>query len=108
MTRVPIKAILATAASAALLGACATTIEAGPGYYRYDTGLAPPSAPAVVYREPAPVYREPAVVYREPGVAYREPAVVYRNPPIVYGEPTLLSVRADVLFNNDHGQLASA
>ena len=55
MTRAPMKAIVATAAFGALLGGCATTIEAGPGYYHYDTGLARPSAPPVVSQEPAVV-----------------------------------------------------
>ena len=75
-----VKAILGTAALA-LLGGCATTIEMGPGYYHYDTGLAgasAPATPAVVYQEPAVVYREPTVVYRNPAVIYREPTVVYR------------------------------
>ena len=56
------KSILAAAAFGALLGVggCATTIDAGPGYYRYDSRVA-----TTVYREPAVVYREPTVVYRE-------------------------------------------
>ena len=84
--------ILATAAFGALLGGCATTIQAGPGYYHYDSGLASPSAPAVVYQQPAVVYREPAVVY-EPTVVYRG---VYREPSVVY--------RSDSFFYTDHGQ----
>ncbi|HEY3178715.1 MAG TPA: hypothetical protein VGL25_07530 [Casimicrobiaceae bacterium] len=78
MRRVSIKSVLAAAAFGALLGGCATTVEMGPGYYHYDTGLAYRTAPAVVYQEPT-VVREPAVVYREPAVVYREPAVVYRS-----------------------------
>ena len=81
MRHVSLKPILVTAAFGALLAGCATTVEMGPGYYRYDTGVARPSAPPVVYQEPAVVYREPAVMY-EPTVvyrgAYREPGVVYR------------------------------
>jgi len=99
------KAILGTMAVGALLGGCATTVEMGPGYYHYDTGVAHPSAPAVVYREPAVVYREPAVVYREPAVVYREPAVVYRDPAVVYYEPTVVYRPArTTVFSNDHGQ----
>ena len=94
MRHVSLKPILATAAFGALLGGCATTLEVGPGYYHYDTGVARPSAPAVVYQEPAVVYREPAVVY-EPTVvyrgAYREPSRAYR-----YGR--------DSFFYTDHGQ----
>jgi hypothetical protein len=62
-----------------LLGGCATTIEAGPGYYHYDTGLARPSAPPVVYQEPAVVYRDSA------------PPVFYRS-------------GRDILRYNEHGQ----
>jgi hypothetical protein len=80
MSRISIKSVLAAAAFGALLGGCATTVEMGPGYYHYDTGLAS-TTPPVVYREPTVVYREPAVVYREPAVTYREPAVVYRSAP---------------------------
>jgi hypothetical protein len=69
------KAVVATAMFGALLGGCATTVEMGPGYYHYDTGVAYSSPPAVVYREPAVVYREPAVVYREPAVVYRSSTV---------------------------------
>jgi hypothetical protein len=99
------KAIVATAAFGALLGGCATTIEAGPGYYHYDTGLARPSAPPVVYQEPAVVYREPAVVYREPGVTYREPAVVYINPPVVDSDrPVFYRSGRDILRYNEHSQ----
>jgi hypothetical protein len=88
------KPILATAALGALLGGCATTLEVGPGYYHYDTGLARPTAPAVVYQEPAVVYREPAVVY-EPTVVYRG---VYREPSVVY------RYGRDSFFYTDHGQ----
>ena len=84
------KSVLAATLFGALLGGCATTMEVGPGYYHYDTGLAA-TTPPVVYREPTVVYREPTVVYREPPVVYREPAVVYR------------SYRTTPL-NNDHGQ----
>jgi hypothetical protein len=118
MRRVPMKAILGTVAFGALLGGCATTVEMGPGYYRYDTGFARPSAPApavvyepaVVYREPAVVYREPAVVYREPTVVYREPNIVYResavvDPAVVYREPigVYRSARDSAPYK-DHGQ----
>jgi hypothetical protein len=79
MTRVPLKAIVATAAFSALLGGCATSIEAGPGYYHYDTRAAG-SPPAVVYHEPATVVvQEPTFVYRDPQVIYTEPAFVYRS-----------------------------
>jgi hypothetical protein len=78
MTRVPLKTILATAAFSTLLGGCATSIEAGPGYYHYDTRAAG-SPPAVVYEAPAVVDREPVVVYHNPPVAYDEPAMIYRS-----------------------------
>jgi hypothetical protein len=94
MRHVSMKPILATAAFGALLGGCATTVEMGPGYYHYDTGLARPTAPAAVYREPAVVYREPAVVY-EPTVVYRG---VYREPSVVY------RYGRDSFFYTDHGQ----
>ena len=98
---VSLKPILATAAFGALLGGCATTLEVGPGYYHYDTGVARPSAPAVVYQEPAVVYREPAVVYREPAVVY-EPTVVYRG---AYREPSrVYRYGRDSFFYTDHGQ----
>ena len=112
MRHVSMKPILATAAFGALLGGCATTVEMGPGYYHYDTGVARPSAPAVVYQEPAVVYKEPAVVYREPAVVYREPAVVYREPTVVYRDRAVVyhapgfvyrSAR-DSAFYRDHGQ----
>ncbi len=116
MSRVSMKAILATVAVGALLGGCATTVEMGPGYYHYDTGIAPRSAPTVVappvvYQEPAVVYREPivvrepTVVYREPTVVYREPSVVYRDSAVIYYEPTVVyrSPRDTVLYK-DHGQ----
>jgi hypothetical protein len=48
MRHVSMKPILATAAFGALLGGCATTVEMGPGYYHYDTGLARPTAPGRV------------------------------------------------------------
>jgi hypothetical protein len=98
MRHVSMKAILGTLAVGALLGGCATTVEMGPGYYHYDTGLAHPSAPPVVYQEPAVVYREPAVVYHQPTVVYRDPAVVYYGPTGVY------RTGRDSLPYNDHGQ----
>ena len=102
---VSMKTILGTVAVGALLGGCATTVEMGPGYYHYDTGVARPSAPPVVYQEPAVVYREPAVVYREPAVVYRQPGVVYRDPAVVYYEPTVVYRPArDASFYKDHGQ----
>jgi hypothetical protein len=105
MTHISMKAILGTVAVGALLGGCATTVEMGPGYYHYDTGVARPSAPPVVYQEPAVVYREPAVVYREPAVVYRQPDVVYRDPAVVYYEPTVVYRPArDASFYKDHGQ----
>jgi hypothetical protein len=73
------KAMLAAAALSALVGGCATTIEAGPGYYRYDTHAATVAPPVVVADQPVVTYRQPAVVVREPTVIYREPAVVYRS-----------------------------
>jgi hypothetical protein len=87
------KAILGTMAFGTLLAGCATTVEMGPGYYHYDTGLARPSAPAVVYQQPAVVYQQPAVVYREPTVVYRG---VYREPAYRFSN--------DASFYNDHGQ----
>ena len=105
MTHVSMKAILGTLAVGAFLGGCATTVEMGPGYYHYDTGVAHPSAPPVVYQQPAVVYREPAVVYREPAVVYPQPTIVYRDPAVVYYGPTGVyrSGRDSVLYN-DHGQ----
>ena len=92
MRRVSMKASLAASAFGALLAGCATTVEMGPGYYRYDTRAAAYSAPtAVVTTAPVVAYQEPAVVYRAPAVVYREPVVVYR------------STRPAVL-DNDHGQ----
>lgn len=78
MTRSPMKAMLAAAALSALVGGCATTIEAGPGYYHYDTHAAG-TRPVIVADPPVVTYREPTVVVREPTVVYREPAVVYRG-----------------------------
>ena len=98
MRRVSMQAILGTVAVGALLGGCATTVEMGPGYYHYDTGVARPSTPAVVYQEPAVVYREPAVVYREPTIVYRDPAVVYFQPAVVYRPAR------DAFLYKDHGQ----
>jgi hypothetical protein len=76
MRHVSMKLVIAAAMFGALLGGCATSVEMGPGYYHYDTGLAYRTAPTVVYQEPAVVYREPAVT------TYREPAVVYRTAPV--------------------------
>ncbi|HWZ72320.1 MAG TPA: hypothetical protein VN326_12715 [Casimicrobiaceae bacterium] len=105
MKRVSMKAVVGTLAVGALVGGCATSVEMGPGYYHYDTGLARPSTPPVVYQEPAVVYREPAVVYREPAVVYREPTVVYRDSAVVYREPTVVYRTArDVTPYHDHGQ----
>jgi hypothetical protein len=92
MTRIPMKAALATAAFGALLGGCATTIEAGPGYYHYDTGIAHPSAPPVVYQEP--------------GVTYREAPGAYNNPPIVVYDQPRLPYRSErsAFTYQEHGQ----
>ncbi len=101
MRHISLKPIIATAAFGALLGGCATTLEVGPGYYHYDTGVARPSAPAVVYQQPPVVYQQPPVVYREPAVAY-EPTVVYRG---AYREPTrIYRYGRDSFFYTDHGQ----
>jgi hypothetical protein len=101
MRHVSMKPILATAAFGALLGGCATTLEVGPGYYHYDTGVARPSAPAVVYQQPPVVYQQPPVVYREPAVVY-EPTVVYRG---AYREPGVVyRYGRDSFFYTDHGQ----
>ena len=101
MRHVSMKPILATAAFGALLGGCATTLEVGPGYYHYDTGVARPSAPAVVYQQPPVVYQQPPVVYREPAVVY-EPTVVYRG---AYREPSrVYRYGRDSFFYTDHGQ----
>jgi hypothetical protein len=95
-----VKAILGTVAFGALLGGCATTVEMGPGYYHYNTGLARPSVSAPV---PAVVYQEPAVVYREPTIVYRDSAVV--GSAIVYREPTIVyRLARDSAPYNDHGQ----
>jgi hypothetical protein len=105
MRHVSMKAILGTLAVGAFLGGCATTVEMGPGYYHYDTGVAHPSAPPVVYQQPAVVYREPAVVYREPAVVYPQPTVVYRDPAVVYYGPTgVYRSGRDSVLSNDHGQ----
>jgi hypothetical protein len=101
MRHVPMKPILVTAVFGALLAGCATTLEVGPGYYHYDTGVARPSAPAVVYQQPPVVYQQPAVIYREPAVVY-EPTVVYRG---VYREPSVVyRYGRDSFFYTDHGQ----
>ena len=100
MRHVSLKPILATAAFGALLGGCATTLEMGPGYYRYDTGVARSSAPAVVYQQPPVVYQQPAVIYREPAVVY-EPTVVYRG---AYREPSVVYRYGRDVFSTDHGQ----
>jgi hypothetical protein len=70
MERLSIKPIAAVAAFGALLAGCATTLEMGPGYYRYDTHASGAPAPRVMYTEPVTVYREPVVVYRDPAVVY--------------------------------------
>ena len=91
MTRAPVKALLATAAFSALLAGCATTIEAGPGYYSYDTRPVA-NRPTVIYTEPVvTTYREPTVVYEDRTVVRREPVYVYR--PSVSSE-----------WYHDHGQ----
>ena len=77
MERVSIKPIVAIGAFAGMLAGCATTLEMGPGYYRYDSHVSSAAAPSVVYSEPVTVYREPIVVYREPTVTYRESTVIY-------------------------------
>jgi hypothetical protein len=71
MRRVSMKVILATVASGALLGGCATTVGMGPGYYHYDSRLARSSTPVVVYEEPTVVYRDPVLGYRDPVIVYR-------------------------------------
>jgi len=96
MRRVSMKVILASALSALLAG-CATTVEMGPGYYRYDSRTAYRPATAVVYQEPTVMYREPTVVYRQSAVVYHEPAVVYRS-----GRAAAFSNAT--AFSNDHGQ----
>ena len=64
MRHVSMNAILGTVALGALVGGCATTMEVGPGYYHYDTGVARPNAPPVVYQEPAVVYRATRLTFR--------------------------------------------
>jgi len=103
-------AMLAIATSGALLCGCATTVDMGPGYYRYDSRIADGTKPAVVQQaptavEPAVVYREPAVVYREPTVVYRESATVYREPTVIYREPAIASPEGSRnYYYHDHGQ----
>jgi hypothetical protein len=113
MTRIPIKAALATVAFGALLGGCATTMETGPGYYHYDTGLARPSNSPAVYQEPTVTYREapraynnPPEVYQEPGVTYREAPGAYNNPPVVIYDQPRLPYRSNsgAFTYQDHGQ----
>ncbi|HEY2818611.1 MAG TPA: hypothetical protein VGK44_15945 [Casimicrobiaceae bacterium] len=83
MKQVSIKAVLAAGMfGALLLGGCATTLDMGPGYYHYDTGLAYRTAPAVVTTAPAVVTTSPTVVYREPSLVYHEPTVIYRSEPV--------------------------
>jgi hypothetical protein len=82
MKSVPIKAVLAAAVFSGLLAGCATTLDVGPGYYHYDTGLAYRTAPATVTTAPTVVTTSPTVVYREPSVVYHEPTVVYRTAPV--------------------------
>jgi hypothetical protein len=73
------KAMLAAVALGTLVCGCATTIEAGPGYYRYDTHAAAVAPPTIVAEQPVVTYRQPTVVVGEPTIIYREPAVVYRG-----------------------------
>lgn len=90
MSRAPIKAMLTTAALAALLGGCATTLETGPGYYRYDSHVAGTTPPTVVGGDAVVVTTEPT--YYDPGVVYREPQANY---PYRADSPT---------YYHDHGQ----
>jgi hypothetical protein len=105
-----IKSIAAGAGLAALLAGCATTLETGPGYYRYDTHIAGTHTPTVVATEPVTVYREPAVVYQEPAVVYHDAAVVRTAPARVYRGPLYgdrVVVYRDIspsLGYTDHGQ----
>jgi hypothetical protein len=99
MERISIKPIVAIAGFAGMLAGCATTLEMGPGYYRYDSHVSGAAAPSVAYEEPVTVYREPTVVYREPTMVYSEPAVVYRDSAVVY--PT--TTRTTSPFT-EHGQ----
>jgi hypothetical protein len=82
MKRISIGAILAAVFGTLLLGGCATSLDMGPGYYHYDTGLAYRTAPAVVTTAPAVVTTAPTVVYREPSLVYHEPTVIYRSAPV--------------------------
>ena len=92
MNNAPFKAILTSAALGALLGGCATTLETGPGYYRYDSHVAGTTPPPVVYRDSV-------VVTTPPSTYYYDPAGVYVDPPTSYryraGTPT---------YYRDHGQ----
>lgn len=54
------KVLLAAAACGLmLLGGCATTVEMGPGYYRYNSHLVDRNQPVVASREPSVLYNVP-------------------------------------------------
>jgi hypothetical protein len=90
------KAFLSTAALATLLGGCATTIETGPGYYRYNTQAA--GAPPAISQEPAVAVPAPTVVYQTPPVADE-------NPPVINAEPAFDSrIGRGTAFDHDHAQ----
>jgi len=60
MKRISKVGLIAAIAFGGLLTGCATSLEMGPGYYRYDSHLA----------RSTPTYEESVVVYREPPVRY--------------------------------------
>jgi hypothetical protein len=79
MARFRIKPVVAVAA-VGFLGGCATSMDLGPGYYRYDTHIAG-SEPRVVTTEHATVYQEPVAVYHDntyvaPATASAPPATL--------------------------------
>ena len=56
--------IIAAIAFGGLLTACATSLEMGPGYYRYDSHV------ARSYSDTYPRYSDSVVVYRDAPVRY--------------------------------------
>jgi len=55
--------LIAAIAFGGLLTGCATTLEMGPGYYRYDSHLARTAPAYSSYSDSVVVYQPPAVTY---------------------------------------------
>jgi len=66
MKRIPKSGMIPAIAAIAfggLLTGCATTLEMGPGYYRYDSHLARAAPAYSTYSDSVVVYEPPAVRY---------------------------------------------